>query len=270
MSECPANFNDKVVVVTGGAQGIGWACAEHFLKRGAKVVCADILTDKADEKIAQLPGEQKDNALSIAVDVSKEGDVQAMIDRAVEKFGRIDVMVSNAGIIHKSSFLDLELKDFQKVIDVNLTGVFLCGQKAAKAMLKQRENGIDDGLDSIINMSSVNAVLAIPEITPYIVSKGGINQLTKVMAISLSNESIRVNAVGPGSIATDMLKVAMADEKARHSVLSRTPLGRAGEPSEIASVVGFLASKEASYITGQTIYADGGRMGLNYVVPVKE
>ena len=137
-------------------------------------------------------------------------------------------------------------------------------------MLAQREKGILDGLDAIINMSSVNAVLAIPEITPYIVSKGGINQLTKVMALSLADKNIRVNAVGPGSISTEMLKVAMADEAARKTVLSRTPMGRAGEPSEIANVVGFLASQAASYITGQTIYADGGRMGLNYVVPVKE
>lgn len=270
MSYCPAGFENKVVIVTGAAQGIGWACAAHFLGRGAKVICADILTDKTNEQISALPSEQKQNALSIAVDVSKEDDVQKMIDTAFDKFGRLDVMVSNAGIIHKAPFLELELKDFQKVLDVNLTGVFLCGQKAAKAMLAQREKGVTDGLDAIINMSSVNAVLAIPEITPYIVSKGGINQLTKVMALSLSAENIRVNAVGPGSIATDMLKVAMADEAARKTVLSRTPLGRAGEPSEIASVVGFLASKEASYITGQTIYADGGRMGLNYVVPVKE
>lgn len=270
MSQTTPHFTNKTVIVTGAAQGIGWACAEYFLAHGANVICADIQGDKAQDQIANLDADVQKRAMSISVDVSREDAVQKMIDTAMDTYGRVDVMVSNAGIIHKAPFLDLKLEDFKRVLDVNLSGVFICGQKAAKAMLAQREKGVMDGLNAIINMSSVNAVLAIPEITPYIVSKGGINQLTKVMALSLAAENIRVNAVGPGSIATEMLKVAMADEAARKTVLSRTPLGRAGDPSEIASVVGFLASKDASYITGQTIYADGGRMGLNYTVPVKE
>lgn len=263
-------FSGKTAIVTGAAQGIGWACVKSFLEAGANVICADIDAAKAEENLTALPAAQAARAVFVKTDVSQKADVEAMIAKARELFGRIDVMVSNAGVIHKAPFLELAEEDFDRVLSINLKGVFLCGQAAAKAMLAQRKDGITDGLDAIINMSSVNAVLAIPEITPYIVSKGGINQLTKVMALNLANENIRVNAVGPGSIATEMLKVAMADEKARKTVLSRTPLGRAGEPSEIAAVVRFLASPEASYITGQTIYADGGRMGLNYVVPVED
>lgn len=259
-------FSGKTVIITGASQGIGLACAQAFHGDGANVVLADI--DEAKGKAAADGLGAR--AVFIKTDVSSAASVKALVDAALEKFGRIDVMVSNAGIIHKAAFLDLDEKDFDRVISVNLKGVFLTGQTAAKAMIAQKEAGkVKDGLNAIINMSSVNAVLAIPDIAPYIVSKGGINQLTKVMAISLAPHGLRVNAVGPGSINTDMLKVAMADEAARRTVLSRTPMGRPGEPEEIASVVKFLASPGASYITGQTVYADGGRMGLNYVVPVK-
>lgn len=264
------DFADKVVIVTGGAQGIGWACVYAFLKAGAKVICADMDDEKAKLAISRLEDNLQENVMFSKTDVSKSDDVRDMVGLAISEYGRLDVMIANAGVIHKAPFLELQEEDFDRVLSVNLKGVFLCGQEAAKAMLEQRKNGIEDGLDAIINMSSVNAILAIPEITPYIVSKGGVNQLTKVMAVSLSEHNIRVNAVGPGSINTEMLKVAMQDEAARKTVLSRTPLRRPGEPAEIANVAKFLASKESSYITGQTIYADGGRMGLNYVVPVPE
>lgn len=266
MSAPSSVFSGKCVIVTGASQGIGLACAQAFHQDGAKVVLADVDDAKGGAAAAQIG----DGVIFVKTDVSSAASVKALIDTAIKTFGRIDVMVSNAGIIHKAAFLDLEEKDFDRVISVNLKGVFLTGQAAAKAMIAQKDAGkVTDGLNAIINMSSVNAVLAIPDIAPYIVSKGGINQLTKVMAISLASHGLRVNAVGPGSINTDMLKVAMADEAARRTVLSRTPMGRPGEPEEIASVVKFLASPAASYITGQTIYADGGRMGLNYVVPVK-
>ena len=146
------------------------------------------------------------------------------------------------------------------MLRVNLKGAFLVGQAAAAQMVGQGGGG------AIVNMSSVNAVLAIPNQVPYNVSKGGLNQLTRVMALALAPHRIRVNAIGPGTILTDMAKVVMEDEAARQKILSRTPLGRCGEVEEIAHIAVFLASDESSYITGQCIYADGGRLALNYTV----
>jgi NAD(P)-dependent dehydrogenase (short-subunit alcohol dehydrogenase family) len=151
---------------------------------------------------------------------------------------------------------------------VNLKGAFLAGQAAAKRMVDEVKAGRQPG--SIVNMSSINAVVAIPNHVPYCVSKGGLDQLTKVMALSLAPHGIRVNAIGPGSIMTDILKAVATDREAKRRIFARTPLGRIGEPDEIAAVAVFLASPDASYITGQTIYADGGRLPLNYMVPVDE
>ncbi len=158
------------------------------------------------------------------------------------------------------------------MIRVNLKGVFLTGQAAARQMAAQGRGG------AIINVSSVNAVMAIPAITPYVVAKGGVNQLTKggvnqltkVMALALVDKGIRVNAIGPGSIMTEVFKTVATDKAAMNKILSRTPMGRVGEPDEVASVAVFLASDDSSYITGQTIYPDGGRLALNYTVPVAE
>jgi NAD(P)-dependent dehydrogenase (short-subunit alcohol dehydrogenase family) len=142
--------------------------------------------------------------------------------------------------------------------------MFLCSQAVAREMVK-RQSGC------IINMSSVNAELTIPNQVPYVISKGGVNQLTRVASISLAQHGIRVNAIGPGTILTELAKKAvLGSPEARHTILSRTPMGRCGEPEEVAAIAAFLASDDASYITGQTLYADGGRMALNYTVPVKE
>jgi NAD(P)-dependent dehydrogenase (short-subunit alcohol dehydrogenase family) len=175
--------------------------------------------------------------------------------------GRIDILVNNAGITHAADFLDLAEEDFDRVLRVNLKSMFLCGQAVAKSMVADGVRG------AIVNMSSVNAVLAIANQVPYVVSKGGVNQLTKVMALALAPHGIRVNAIGPGTIATEMARQAvLADEASRRRILSRTPLRRLGEPGEVAAVAAFLASDDASYLTGQTIYPDGGRLGLNYTV----
>ena len=178
------------------------------------------------------------------------------------------MLVNNAAILAAKDFLDLDEADFDRVIRVNLKGAFLCGQAVARHMVERVEGGRQAGRHR--QPSSVNAVFAIANQVPYSVSKGGINQLTKVMALSLAPHGIRVNAIGPGSIMTEMLETVMADAEARRRILSRTPLGRIGEPKEIAAIAAFLASDEASYITGQTIYADGGRLPLNYTVPVKD
>jgi NAD(P)-dependent dehydrogenase (short-subunit alcohol dehydrogenase family) len=250
---------EKVAIVTGGTQGIGLACAERMIREGARVMLVDIKPE--GEQAAQQLG---DAARFFAADVSLKADVDAMIAATLQQFGRIDILVNNAGVTHAADFLDLSEEDFDRVLRINLKSMFLCGQAAARVMVKQ-------GSGSIINMSSVNSELAIPNQVPYVVSKGGVNQLTKVMALNLAPHGIRVNGIGPGTILTELAKKAvLASPEARHTILSRTPLGRCGEPEEVASIAAFLASDDASYMTGQTIFADGGRMALNYTVPVKE
>ena len=252
----------KVALVTGAAQGIGFACAQAFAREGAKVLLADLNAEQGEKRAAELKDAGADGAF-VRCDVSRKADVVAAVARAVDGFGRLDILVANAGIVHAAEFLDLEESDFDRVLAVNLKGIFLTGQAAARQMAKQGGGG------SIINMSSVNAVMAIPNQVPYVVSKGGINQLTKVMALALAPQRIRVNGIGPGTILTELAKTAvLGNKEAERTILSRTPLGRMGEPEEIANVAVFLASDEASYLTGQTIYPDGGRLALNYTVAV--
>ena len=256
-----SRMRGKVVLVTGAAQGIGLACAQAFAREGARVVLADRDAERGREA-AQALGSC---ARFAACDVTRKAEVEAAVAEAVSAFGRLDVLVANAGIVHAADFLDLEEADFDRVLAVNLKGAFLAGQAAARQMVKQGGGG------AIVNMSSVNAVLAIPNQVPYVVSKGGVNQLTKVMAMGLAAHGIRVNAIGPGTILTEMAKTAvLGNREAERRILSRTPLGRMGEPAEVAAVALFLASDEASYLTGQTIYPDGGRLALNYTVPVGE
>ncbi len=258
-------LDGKTAIVTGAAGGIGYAIAERFLREGCKVVIADIDADKGAKALADL--EKLGEARFIKADVGKRLDAHNLVAAAIDAFGDIDILVNNAGIVHGADFLDITEEDFDRVLKTNLKGCFLVGQAVARYMVDKVKNDGPAGV--IVNMSSVNAVFAIANQVPYSVSKGGVNQLTKVMALSLAPYGIRVNAIGPGSIMTDMLASVNSDPAAKNRVLSRTPMGRVGEPSEIASVAAFLASDDASYVTGQTIYADGGRLPLNYTVPVK-
>jgi NAD(P)-dependent dehydrogenase (short-subunit alcohol dehydrogenase family) len=256
-------LSGKVAVITGSARGIGRACAERFLADGGKVVISDV--DGAT--LAKTAGElgHPNDLRTVTCDVAKRADVDRLVATAVKEFGRIDIMVNNAGVARNQDFLDITEKDFDEIIGINLKGAFFGVQAAARQMVAQGDGGV------IINMSSVNALLAIPALATYAMSKGGMKQLTSVAAVALAPHNIRVVAVGPGTILTDMVATAIFNsDAARQSVLSRTPVGRGGEPSEVASVVAFLASDDASYITGQTIYPDGGRLVLNYTVPVKE
>lgn len=260
-------LKDKVAVITGAAGGIGFACAERFAKEGAKVVLSDVNAAEGEASAAKIR-EAGGEARFVACDVGDKAQVTALMDAAVEAYGRIDSLVANAGIVHAAPFLEFEEEDFDRVLRVNLKGAFLCMQAAGKQMAKQFAEGTGGG--TIIGMSSVNGVLAIPAITPYIVSKGGMNQLTRVAALSLVDHGVRVNAIGPGSIGTDMVRKVNNDPEKWRGLMSRTPMKRLGEPSEIASVAVFLASEDSSYITGQVIYADGGRLPLNYTVPVDD
>ncbi|MEM9104428.1 MAG: glucose 1-dehydrogenase [Pseudomonadota bacterium] len=259
-------MDGKNAIVTGGARGIGYAIAKRFLNEGGRVVVADI-----DEKTGEAACEdlaKLGDVRFVSGDVAERLDVRNLVAKALDAFGNIDVLVNNAGISHSASFLDLTEADFDRVLNVNLKGAFLCSQVVARHMVDRVEAGEDAGC--IINMSSVNAVLALPDQVPYSVSKGAVAQLTRVTALSLAKYGIRVNAIGPGSIMTDMLGAVVGDKDAQEKVLSRTPIGRIGDPAEIAGIAVFLASDDARYITGQTVFADGGRLPLNYTVPVED
>jgi NAD(P)-dependent dehydrogenase (short-subunit alcohol dehydrogenase family) len=247
----------RVCIVTGGAQGIGEACVRRFAREEAKVVIADIDDARGPALAAELGG------LYVHCDVGDKAQVDALVAQTVAAHGRIDVLVNNAGIFKAAEFLDVTEADFDAVLRINLKGSFMVGQAVARVMAAA-------GKGSIVNMSSVNGVLAIPTIASYNVSKGGINQLTRVMALSLAGQGVRVNAVAPGTIATELAaRAVLTSDEAKAKIMSRTPMKRLGEPSEIADTVAYLASDAASYITGEIVVVDGGRMTLNYTVPVK-
>jgi NAD(P)-dependent dehydrogenase (short-subunit alcohol dehydrogenase family) len=243
----------KVAIVTGAARGIGLAIAQRFVKEGAKVTLADRLAAEVEAEAAAFGAA----ALAVPTDVGDAGEVRRLVSRTAERFGRLDCMVANAAVQAEIPFLDLTEEEFDRVIRVNLKGAFLCGQTAARYMVEARTRG------SIINMSSVNAVVAHPVLVHYAASKGGIAMLTKGMAVSLAPHGIRVNAIGPGTVNTPINANFFSMPGMIDRFLMRTPLGRIAEADEIASVAVFLASDEASYVTGTTIYADGGRLALN-------
>ncbi|MEM9438933.1 MAG: SDR family oxidoreductase [Pseudomonadota bacterium] len=246
--------DQPIALVTGAAQGIGYACAEAIAEDGAKLVLADINGDGVQAAAEKLGNE----TVAITCDMGDPDQILAMFDRIERELRPVSILVNNAGIAMPGPFLETPLENFQKVIDVNLTGVFVAIQRAAKTMVDQGIEG------AIVNMSSINAVVSIPAIPAYCASKGGVMQLTKASALALAPHNIRVNAVGPGSIDTEMMAAVNANPDAMRMVMSRTPLQRVGTPREIGDVVAFLASSKASYITGETIYVDGGRIGMNY------
>ncbi|CAM5783440.1 SDR family NAD(P)-dependent oxidoreductase [Ottowia pentelensis] len=246
----------RVVIVTGAAQGIGAACARRFAREGAQVVIADVADAAGQALAAELQADY------MHCDVGDKAQVDALVAKVLGQHGRIDVLVNNAGIFKAADFLDVSEADFDAVLRVNLKGAFLVGQTVARAMAAA-------GRGAIVNMSSVNSVLAIPNIASYNVSKGGINQLTRAMALALADKGVRVNAVGPGTIATELAAQAvLTSDDAKNKIMMRTPMKRLGEPAEVAEVVAFLASDAASYMTGEIVMVDGGRMALNYTVPV--
>ncbi|HEV3044755.1 MAG TPA: SDR family oxidoreductase [Roseiarcus sp.] len=254
----------KSAIVTGAANGIGLACARRLAADGAAVALADINAE-AGEAAARDLRKKGARAIFVATDVAQRPAIAALVDRASDEFGRLDIMINNAGVALSAPVVEMSDEIFDTVLSINLRSAFIGTQLAARRMIAGKHGGV------IINMSSVNALLAIPGLAAYACTKGALNQLTKVAAIELAPHNIRVVAIGPGTILTDLAKkTVLSDEAARKRILSRTPIGRAGEPEEVASVASFLASDDASYITGQTIYPDGGRLALNYTVPTPE
>ncbi len=253
------HLEDQVAIVTGAAQGIGAACAQRLSQDGAAVALWDVDVARGQALAASLV-QQGRRAAFMRCDVARSTEIAAALAATLQAFGKVDALVNNAGIFKAAEFLDITEADWDAVIGVNLKGAFLVAQPVAREMVRT-------GGGAIVNMSSVNGVLATPTIASYNASKGGIDQLTRAMALALADKGIRVNAVAPGTIATELAaKAVLGSDAAKARILSRTPLRRLGEPAEIADVVAFLLSSASSYMTGEIVYVDGGRRALNYTV----
>ena len=249
----------RVIVITGASNGIGAACARRLARDGARVALWDVAEAPGQALAAELRAAGQD-ACFVRCNVASKADVDAATASTISEFGRIDGLMNNAGIFRAAEFLDVTEEDWDAVMAVNLKGSFLVGQAVARHMVANKRG-------AIVNMSSVNGLMAIATIASYNASKGGINQLTRAMSLGLVDHGVRVNAVAPGTIATDLARDAvLTSEAARQRILGRTPMKRLGDPEEIADVVGFLLSDAASYVTGEIVYVDGGRLALNYTV----
>lgn len=249
----------KNILVTGASSGIGQAIAIRFAREGANVAINYRSGEQqAQETAAQAKREHDAVGLPdarrivVQADIAVEAQVQAMFQRTLEAFGRIDVLVNNAGIQKPCPSHEVEMADFDRVLNVNLRGTFLCAREAIRHFLSREGGGV------ILNNSSVHEMIPKPKYVSYSITKGGMENMTRTLALEYADRGIRVNAVGPGAIVTPINKAWIDDPKARQEVESHIPMGRAGAPEEIASVFAFLASDEASYITGQTVYACGG------------
>jgi glucose 1-dehydrogenase len=244
----------KVAIVTGGNTGIGQAVVVALAAKGAKVVIDYVTNEQATEALEQKLAALGETAVGVEADVSKLDDLQRMIDTAVSSFGRLDIMVNNAGIETRTSVLETTEDQYDKVLAINLKSAFFGTQLAAKQMIAQGEGG------RIINMTSVHEDWPMPGNTPYCLSKGGMRMLTRTAGVELAPHNICVVGVGPGAVDTPINAQTVADPKALALLNSSIPLGRVAEPEEIASVVAFLAGPGAGYITATTIFADGGIM----------
>lgn len=239
------DFTDKTVLVTGSARGIGREIAEAFLKQGANIVICDLNQDAVDATSKEL-GEK---TIGVAANVTKVDDVEALFEAATSKFGRVDVVVNNAGITRDTLMIRMDEKDWDAVLDTNLKGAFLVTKSAAKIMMKQKSG-------RIVNISSVVGLIGNAGQANYSASKAGLIGLTKSAAKELAARGVTVNAVAPGYIATDMTKDL--PQTAKDYFMNNIPLKREGRPSDVASAVLFLASDEAAYLTGQVLAVDGG------------
>ncbi len=239
------DFTGKTVVVTGSARGIGQAIAERFATRGANVVISDLTEEDVNKTASEISG----NAVGIKANVTSASDIEQLFEKTTEKFGRVDVVVNNAGITRDTLTIRMDEKDWDMVLDINLKGAFLVTKSAARIMMKQRYG-------RIVNISSVVGLTGNAGQSNYAASKAGLIGLTRSVAKELASRGVTVNAVAPGFIETEMTKTL--PEAARQHFLERAVIKRVGNPDDIASAVLFLASDEASYITGQVLSVDGG------------
>lgn len=242
-------LKDKVSIVTGAAKGIGRGIALALAKNGSRVVLADIDAEACAISAKEIEQETGIRCTSVPCDVSKGSDVETLVKSTLDEFGKLDVLVNNAGIYPFKPFMELTEADWDKVIDVNLKSIFLCSQSSAKHMTAGGK---------IVNISSIAAFVAFNGLTHYCATKGGINGMTRAMALELASKKINVNAVAPGSIDTPGSNIVAIDEKTRAAINSSIPWKRMGTPDDIAQAVVFLASPGADYITGQTLIVDGG------------
>jgi len=241
----------KVVVVTGSSRGIGRAIAIKFAKEGASVVVNSRKKESA-QKVADEIKRLGRKAIAVEGDVSNPKTAKKLVKAAVKEFGSLDIFVNNAGVISYANFLDLKEEQWDSLMSVDLKGVFMCSQAAARQMIKQGNGG------KIINISSIAGFIGFHNLSHYCAAKAGVIELTKQMALELAPYKINVNSIGPGAIKTAMTKQVESDPKQLKEIIARIPLGRMGEPEEIANVAAFFASDEASYVTGETIFVDGG------------
>jgi len=246
-------LHNKIAIITGATKGIGRACADEFAREGAKVVLAGRTQSLGEAAAAEIRAAGAD-ALFVPCDVSQKAQIDALVQTTVAHYGRIDIVVNNAGVNHSAKFFDTTEEDWDWVMSVDLKGTFLLSQAAARVMVEQDIPG------AIVNLSSVMAVLALADQVPYCAAKGGVNQLTKAMALALADYGIRVNAIGPGPVMTELMQRVVHNPEKEAELMSRLPIGRIAECREIARVAVFLTSDDASYFTGQCLYPDGGRM----------
>ncbi len=245
-------FKDKVAIITGSTKGIGEACAHEFAKEGAKVVVTGRSVDLGEQVVADIKANGGD-ALFVRCDIGKKSQIDGLIESTVDHYGTMDIVVNNAGVNHSADFFDITEEDWDWVMSVDLKGTFFVSQAAARVMIDQGKGG------SIVNVSSVMAQLALADQIPYCAAKGGVNQLTKAMALSLVDKGIQVNCCAPGPVLTELMERVVHSEAKHKQLMDRLPIGRIASCEEIARVIVFLASKEAEFLVGQTIYPDGGR-----------
>jgi glucose 1-dehydrogenase len=245
-------FKDKVAIITGSTKGIGEACAHEFAKEGAKVVVTGRSVDLGGKVVADIKAVGGD-AFFVRCDIGQKAQIDALIEATVDHYGTIDILVNNAGVNHSADFFEITEEDWDWVMSVDLKGTFFVSQAAARVMVEQGKQG------AIVNVSSVMAQLALANQIPYCAAKGGVNQLTKALALSLVDKGIQVNCCAPGPVLTELMQRVVHNEEKHKQLMDRLPIGRIATCEEIARVIVFLASKEAEFLVGQTIYPDGGR-----------